>query len=93
MQAEVIQKERLQVSERGFVEIVIWVVPAPIPPSTHGYKYRLAYVVDGVCVVRFDNERGKGDHYHRGSEEVPYRFTTLAALLEDFWAQVSDWRE
>ncbi len=32
--------------------------------SSHGFKYRLAYVVDGVCVVRYDNEVDKGDHRH-----------------------------
>ena len=27
--------------------------------STHQFKYRLAYIVDGICVVRYDNERKK----------------------------------
>ena len=39
-------------------------------PGTHGFEYRLAYVVDGERVVGYDNERGKGDHRHfKGSEE------------------------
>ena len=51
-------------------------------------QYRLVYVVDEVCVVRFDNEAGKGDHQHAGESEQPYRFTDLEGLQEDFWAAV-----
>jgi len=36
----------------------------PVPPCTHCYKYRLVYIVDGVKVLGYDNERGKGDHRH-----------------------------
>ena len=35
----------------GFVEIVIWQVPEPVPPSGHPYKYRLVYVVGGKRVI------------------------------------------
>ncbi|WP_366760388.1 DUF6516 family protein [uncultured Thiodictyon sp.] len=52
----------------------------------------MAFVVDGVCVVRFDNEAGKGDHRHLGPVEIPYAFTTLPELLADFWRQVDGWR-
>ncbi|MBV8613213.1 MAG: hypothetical protein JOY66_05505 [Acetobacteraceae bacterium] len=70
------------------VEVVIWRVPRPVPPSAHGYKYRLAYVVGGVRVVGFDNERGKGEYMHVQGHQRPYQFTTLAALLDDFEAEV-----
>ena len=33
----------------GFVEIVIWQVTQPVPPSEHPYKYRLVYVVNGAA--------------------------------------------
>lgn len=52
----------------------------------------LTYVVQGVCVLRYDDEAGKGDHRHLGDPEEPYRFTTPAALLRDFWADVDAWR-
>ena len=58
----------------------------------HACKYRLAFVVDEVCVVRFDNEAGKGDHRHIDGVEVPYVFTTIDDLLADFWQAVADWR-
>ena len=66
------------------MEVVIWNLPKPIPPTEHGYKYRAVYVVDGVRIVGFDNERGKGDHCHIDGKEIPYAFTGVDKLLEDF---------
>lgn len=51
-----------------------------------------ALVVDGRCVLRYDNEAGKGDHRHVGEDEIPYFFTTSQALLDDFWNDVDNWR-
>jgi hypothetical protein len=48
-------------------------------------------VVDEVCVLRFDNESGKGDHKHVGTREVPYAFTSLAQLVADFWNEIDNW--
>lgn len=89
MRSLLVQKRRVELRENAFVEIVIWQVPHPLPGSGHGYKYRLAAVVDEVCVLRYDNETGKGDHKHLGEREVPYPFTTLDQLVEDFWADVA----
>ena len=44
--------------------------------------------MNGVRVVGFDNERGKGDHCHLHGVERAYRFTTVEALVEDFIAAV-----
>ncbi|MEW6037188.1 MAG: DUF6516 family protein [Pseudomonadota bacterium] len=77
-----------EVYGEGFVEIVIWRVPSPVPPSQHSYKYRLVYVVDGKRRVGYDNERGKGDHKHIGNREVPYRFVNPQQLMADFMADV-----
>ncbi|MGH8192728.1 MAG: toxin-antitoxin system TumE family protein [Rhodanobacteraceae bacterium] len=38
--------------------------------------------------MRYDNEAGKGDHWHYEQHEEPYTFTTLEALLEDFQSDV-----
>lgn len=92
MAAENLLAERHQVAPDAFVELRIWRVPRPVPGSGHEYKYALAYVVGGVCVLRYDNEAGKGDHRHTGSDETPYRFTTPAVLLADFWHDVEQWR-
>jgi uncharacterized protein DUF6516 len=50
--------------------------------------YRLALVEEGVCVLRYDNEAGKGDHRHSGNVKKPYRFTNVETLLAAFWAEV-----
>jgi len=72
----------------SLLEIVIWKVPKPVPPTEHGYKYRAVYVVDGVRIVGFGNERGKGDHCHIDGKELPYAFKGVDQLLEDFIAAV-----
>ncbi len=92
MKATPLLHERRVVAEDAFVELVVWQVPSPVPGSLHAFKYRLAYVVKGVCVLRYDNEAGKGDHKHLGEEQTPYSFTTPAQLLADFWNDVDRWR-
>jgi len=77
--------------ERGgrIIEVVIWHLSEPLPGSTHPYKFRMFYgEVDGSCIVRYDNERGKGDHRHVADGEEQYFFTTLRKLIEDFEADV-----
>jgi hypothetical protein len=73
------------------VEIVVWLVPEPVPPSSHSYKYRLYFGKGGVCRVRYDNERGKGDHRHIGEVEADYLFESLERLLADFRIDVENW--
>jgi hypothetical protein len=48
-------------------------------------------VRDGVCVLRYDNEAGKGDHRHVRNVEEPYAFTDAETLLADFWRDVEIW--
>lgn len=84
--------ERLTLAANAYAETVIWRVREPARGSAHRFKYRLALVVDGVCVLRYDNEVGKGDHKHVGEVETPYVFTRYETLLSDFWADVENWR-
>jgi hypothetical protein len=74
----------------GVVELAIWRVPQPVPPSGHPFKYRLVFVRDGKRLVGYDNERGKGDHRHVGKTELPYLFVDETRLLEDFWQDVME---
>jgi len=57
-------RESFVLSRRAFVEIVIWKLPKPLLRSAPAFRYRMAYVANGRCVLRFDNEAGKGDHKH-----------------------------
>ena len=66
-------------------------VSSPVPGLLHEFKYRLAYVVEGTCVVRYGNEVGKGDHRHFGGKESSYFFTTPEALLAAFERDIARW--
>lgn len=92
MKARLIAHAKEIRDDGSIVEIIIWTVAEPVPPCTHGYKYRLYYGRDGVCFVRYDNERGKGDHKHLGGVESTYTFTSPEALLIDFETDVTHWR-
>lgn len=92
MKAELLLHERHQLEADAFAELRIWRVPVPVRGSDHDLKYALAYVVAGICVLRYDNEAGKGDHRHIGGIETNYTFTTPAKLLADFWNDVDQWR-
>jgi len=72
----------------GIVEMVVWQVPEPVPPSEHSFKYRLVFVRDGKRVVGYDNERGKGDHKHLGQRELLYKFVDIETLMADFLRDV-----
>lgn len=92
MNAELMLNECHVISGNAFVEIVVWRLPSPVTGCRHAFKYGLALVVDGHCVLRYDNEQGKGDHQHLDDEQIPYFFTTPRALLDDFWSDVDNWR-
>jgi hypothetical protein len=92
MGAQLLLNERRVLSESAFVEMVVWRLDEALVGSGHTLKYRLALVVDGLCVLRYDNESPKGDHKHVGDKEEDYRFTTAEALLHDFWQDVDTWR-
>jgi hypothetical protein len=92
MKAALLLDERHIVAANAFVELVVWRLGARLPGSRHYFKYRLALAVDGRCVLRYDNEPGKGDHRHVGKKELPYAFSTPQRLLDDFWNEVDRWR-
>ncbi|OYR18220.1 toxin-antitoxin system TumE family protein [Brucella thiophenivorans] len=88
MSALLIEKSRTNLSDGAFYETVIWLLPAPVPGSKHNYKYRLALVVNEVCVLRYDNERGKGDHRHIDDREEPIEFKDMETVVQAFYADM-----
>ncbi|MGY5789586.1 toxin-antitoxin system TumE family protein len=76
------------INDKTYFEVVLWHLPNPVPGSMHPFKYWLAFVVNGECVLRYDNERGKGDHRHLGNREEPIEFTSLEALYDAFQADM-----
>jgi hypothetical protein len=88
MKAELLFHQRIDYDDGGIVEMLLWRVPAPVPPSTHDLKYSLFYGREGVREVGYDNERGKGDHRHFRGEETKYEFRGVERLMADFWFDV-----
>ena len=70
---------------------LLWRGPKPVEGSSHIFKYRLVYVVDGVCVLRYDNESGKGDHRYINNKERAYKFSTPDQLITDFQHDIARW--
>lgn len=93
MKAVELVNTRVAYSEWAFAELVLWRLPSPLEGSSHRFKYRLAYVVRGKCVLRYDNEVGKGDHRHFGGRERAYTFTTPERLIADFQKDIARWND
>ena len=91
MKAAELVRTRIVYSPKAFAELVLWQLPRVLPGSSHRYKYRLAYVVNGECVLRYDNESGKGDHRHSGGKERNYSFSTPEKLIADFERDIARW--
>ena len=92
MKAKLLARTKEVRDDGSMVEVVIWELPEAVPTSTHSFKYRLFYGVDGACRVRYDNERGKGDHRHLGDKEIDYVFVSIDQLLDDFERDIENWR-
>jgi hypothetical protein len=88
MKADLLFRQRIDYDDGAILEMVLWRVPSPVPPSTHGLKYSLFYGRHGVREIGYDNERGKGDHRHLQGVESAYSFTTVEKLVADFWLDV-----
>lgn len=91
MKAIELMRTRIIYSEVAFAELVLWQLPAPLQGSNHRFKYRLAYVVRGECVLRYDNEAGKGDHRHYAGKERAYAFAGPDKLIAAFQADIARW--
>lgn len=89
MAAQLITRFKNVNPDGSILELVVWKLPTPVPPTDHGYKYRAVYVLDGQRIVGFDNERGKGDHCHLDGKELPYTFISVEQLVEDFITAVT----
>jgi hypothetical protein len=89
MKAQLLFHERRLFDDGAIMEMKIWRVPKPVPPTTHGLKYSLFYGYPGRRLVGYDNERTKGDHRHLDERELPYRFVSVEQLMADFLTDVS----
>ena len=88
MKARQIFYDKAVLPDGAIVEMIIWQIPDTSSERPHGLKYSLFYGRDGVRIVGYDNERGKGDHKHIGEVETRYRFESVEKLVADFMADV-----
>ena len=89
MTARLLYREKYIYSDGAIREMVLWQLAHKTPDRPHGLKYRLYYGLgDGTCIVRYDNESGKGDHKHVDSQEESYRFSDVETLVADFLAEI-----
>ena len=83
--AKLVVKDKIKFADGFIAEFVLWKLPANTLDRPHGYKYRLYYGDSkGNCLVRYDNEAGKGDHKHINNKELSYRFVDIDTLFIDF---------
>jgi hypothetical protein len=88
MAAKLLHRSRFVYADGALREMVLWQVPRTAH-HPFGLKYRLYYGdAEGNCLVRYDNERGKGDHRHVGSREESYAFSGVEVLVADFLADI-----
>lgn len=94
MKAKLLCREKNQLEDGSILELVLWELPVKTKERPHAYKYRL-YFGDskGNCLVRYDNESGKGDHKHIKNKEIAYQFVDRDTLFEDFYRDVLQCRE
>ena len=88
MSAQLLYRDKYIYADGAIREMVIWRLPEAASERPHGLKYSLFYGYSGKCLVRYDNERGKGDHRHAGDQEAPYDFSSVEQLIQDFKADI-----
>jgi hypothetical protein len=88
MKAKRIFYDKAVLPDNSIVEMTIWQLPKPSPERPHGLKYSLFYGHDGLRIVGYHNERGKGDHKYLREVERRYRFESVEKLVADSLSDV-----
>ena len=88
MSAQLLFRDKYIFADGAIREMVIWRLPQADSERPQGLKYSLFYGYPELCLVRYDNERGKGDHRHEDGQETPYRFISVEQLIQDFKADI-----
>jgi len=89
MKARLVYREKYIYTDRSIREMVLWQLPKKTTDKPQGLKYRLNYgLADGTCLVRYNNETGKGDHRHFFDKEESYEFKDVETLVADFLSDI-----
>ncbi len=93
VKAKLIYRSKLIYPDGAIREMAIWQLPEKTSDRPHGLKYRLYYGDSkGNCLVRYDNETGKGDHRHFKNKEESYNFQSVEKLVADFQRDINRFR-
>jgi hypothetical protein len=87
MASELIFRSKYVYPDGAIREMVIWKVDST-SERPHGLKYRLNYCGPDGKVIRYDNERGKGDHKHIEGKQARYVFKDIESLVSDFLSDI-----
>jgi len=94
MKGRLIYHEKYIYADGAIREMVLWKRPKKTSDRPYGLKYRLYYgLADGTCLVRFDNESGKGAHRHIKGHEESYHFKDVEILVADFLKEIEKARK
>lgn len=94
MKAKLIYHEKFIYADGAVREMVLWQLPQKSSDRPYELKYRLYYgLADGTCIVRYDNESGKGDHRHIKGKEEPYQFKNVEIMVADFLHEIQKTRK
>ena len=88
MKSQRIFYDRAVFPNGAILEMTVWQLPRASIERPHGLKYSLFYGRDGLRIVGYDNESGKGDHKHIRETETSYRFVNVEKMVADFLADV-----
>lgn len=89
MKAELLHHTKKVNPVGDIIEVTIWKVPVS-KDKPFSVKYSLVFIRDGKRVIGYDNSEGKGDHKHIGDKELPYKFTTVRKLFDDFYRDLME---
>ena len=88
MKAKLLFHEKVRFPDGAILELILWELPEKTKDQPDGLKYRLHYGQHGKTLVRYDNEKGKGDHRHIEGREEPYEFKDVETLRVDFFRDI-----
>lgn len=91
MPARIIFRDKYIYADKAIREMIIWRLPYT-DSEPYDFKYLLMYGYPGKCLVRYDDERGKGDHRHDGDREEAYTFIPVEQLIQDFKTDIEHMR-
>lgn len=91
VKSKLVRHVKVKEDDGSIIEVKMWQVTSS-HDKPHGFKYSLAYIINGKRVIGYDNSEGKGDHRHYGDRVEAYHFKDLRSLAEDFYNDIKRYK-